>query len=59
MQAGPCIPVGVRLEKAEVRPTSGPTWCLSHLGAGRRARAAAGRQPSLAVGESVLNAHLH
>jgi hypothetical protein len=29
MQVGPCIPVGIRLQKAEVGPTSGPTWCLS------------------------------
>jgi hypothetical protein len=27
MQVGPCISVGIRLEKAEVGPTSGPTWC--------------------------------
>jgi hypothetical protein len=30
MQVGPCIPVGVQLERAEVGPTSGPTWRLSH-----------------------------
>jgi hypothetical protein len=35
MQVGPCIPVGVKLEKAEVGPTSGPTWRLSRLRAGR------------------------
>ena len=33
MQVGPCIPVGVQLQKAEIDPTSGPTWRLSHLGA--------------------------
>jgi hypothetical protein len=31
MQVGPCISVGMQLEKAEVGPTSGPTWRLSHL----------------------------
>ena len=31
MQAGPRIPVGVQLETAEVGPTAGPTWRLSHL----------------------------
>ena len=31
MQVGPCIPVGIQLEKAAVGPTSGPTWRLSHL----------------------------
>jgi hypothetical protein len=30
MQVGPCIPVGRQLETAEVAPTSGPTWHLSH-----------------------------
>ena len=34
MQAGPCISVGVQLEKAEVDPTSGPTWRLSHFADG-------------------------
>ena len=29
MQVGPCIPVGIQLYKAEVGPTSGPTWRLS------------------------------
>ena len=32
MQVGPCIPVGTQLSKAEVGPTSGPAWRLSHLG---------------------------
>jgi hypothetical protein len=31
VQVGPCIPVGMQLEKAEVGPTSGQTWRLSHL----------------------------
>jgi hypothetical protein len=31
MEAGPRIPVGIQLEKAEVCPTSEPTWCLSRL----------------------------
>jgi hypothetical protein len=31
MRVGTCIRVGIRLEKAEVGPTSGPTWRLSHL----------------------------
>ena len=31
MQVGPCIPVGTQLYKAEIGPTSGPTWLLSHL----------------------------
>ena len=31
-QAGPCIPVAIQLEKAEVGPTSGPTRRLSHFG---------------------------
>ena len=30
VQVGPCIPVRVQLEKADVGPTSGPTWRLSH-----------------------------
>jgi hypothetical protein len=29
MQVGPCIPVGMQLEKAEVGPTSGPTANLA------------------------------
>jgi hypothetical protein len=33
MQVGPCIPVGLQLEKAGVGPTSGPTRRLSHLSA--------------------------
>ena len=32
MQAGPRIPQGIQLEKAEVGPTSGPTRRLSHFG---------------------------
>jgi hypothetical protein len=32
-QVGPRIPVGLQLEKAEVGPTPGPTWHLSHSGA--------------------------
>ena len=31
MRAGPCIPVGIQTEKAEVGPTSGPTWRPSHF----------------------------
>ena len=31
MQAGPCAPVVIQLQKAEVGPTSGPTWRLAHL----------------------------
>ena len=31
MQVGPCIPVAIRLEKAEVGPTPGPTQRLPHL----------------------------
>jgi hypothetical protein len=31
MEVGPCIPVGIQLQRAEVGPTSGPTWRLSHL----------------------------
>jgi hypothetical protein len=34
MQAGSCIPVGIQLEKAQVGPTSGPTWRLSHFEVG-------------------------
>jgi hypothetical protein len=30
MPVCPCIHVGIQLEKAEVGPTSGPTWRLSH-----------------------------
>ena len=30
-QVGLCVPVGIQLENAEVGPTSGPTWRLSHL----------------------------
>ena len=35
-QVGPCIPVGVQLEKAVVGPTSGPTWRFPHLCQTRR-----------------------
>ena len=31
MQVGPCILVGTQLEKAELGPTSGPTWRLPHV----------------------------
>jgi hypothetical protein len=31
MQAGPCVRVGIQLQRAEVGPTSGPTWRLAHL----------------------------
>ena len=31
MLVGPCIPVGVQPCEAEVGPTSGPIWRLSHL----------------------------
>ena len=31
MQVGPCIPVGIQLQKTAVNPTSGPTRRLSHL----------------------------
>jgi hypothetical protein len=31
MQVDPYTTVGTQLEKAEVGPTSGPTWRLSHL----------------------------
>ena len=34
MQVGPCIPVGIQLQKAEVGPTSGQTWRLSHFDGG-------------------------
>ena len=51
MQVGPRVPAGIQLEKAEVGPTSGPTWRLSHLPlvGHRRARLAL---------EAVLE-HLH
>jgi hypothetical protein len=29
MQVGPCIPVGIQPQNAEVGPTSGPAWSLS------------------------------
>jgi hypothetical protein len=41
MQVGPRIPVGAQLEKAEVGPSSGPTWRPPHLRARRPAAAAA------------------
>jgi hypothetical protein len=31
IQVGPCVAVGIQLQRAEVGPTSGPTWRLSHL----------------------------
>ena len=31
IQVGQCIPVGIQIYTAEVGPTSGPTWRLSHL----------------------------
>jgi hypothetical protein len=42
MRVGPCIPVGIQLAKAEVGPTFGPTWRLSHLHAGGPRRDGAG-----------------
>ena len=38
MEVGLCIPGGIQLEKAEVGPTSGPTWRLSHLARVQRDR---------------------
>ena len=35
MQVVPGIPVGIQLEKAEVDPSSGPTWRRSHFGVER------------------------
>jgi hypothetical protein len=32
MHVGPCIPMRIQLEKAEVGPTSGPVGRLSHSG---------------------------
>ena len=48
MQAGPCIPVGIQLEEAEVGSTSGPTCRISRFeGAGfGRAVSDKGRQPT-------------
>ena len=40
MQAGPCIPVGIHLEEAEVGPTSGPTCRLSRFEGAAFGRAA-------------------
>jgi hypothetical protein len=39
MRVGPCIPVEIYCDKklCTVSPTSGPTWCLSHLTAVVRA----------------------
>ena len=34
MPVGPCIPVGIQPSKAEVGPTSGPTWRRAHFLAG-------------------------
>jgi hypothetical protein len=34
VQVGPCIPAAMQLQKAEVGPTFGPTWRLSHFVAG-------------------------
>ena len=44
MQVGPCIPVITQLERAEVGPTSGPTWRLSHLTSGSAAVVASGKE---------------
>jgi hypothetical protein len=41
LRVGPCIPVGIQLEKTEAGPTSGPTWHLSHLATWRRGAAPA------------------
>jgi hypothetical protein len=38
MQVGPCIPVGIQLENAEVGPISGPTRRLSHFSGRGRGR---------------------
>ena len=36
MQVGPRIHVGIQLARAEVCPTSGPAWCISHFRSRRR-----------------------
>jgi hypothetical protein len=65
MQVGPCIPVGVHLQKAEAGPTSEPTRRLpSHLDdvvaervldqRQRVARDAVRDQPRLAAGGEVI-----
>jgi len=38
MQVGPCIPVGIQLQKVGVGPSFGPTWRLSHLPIGVSSR---------------------
>jgi hypothetical protein len=43
MPVGPCIPAGIQLEKAELGPTSGPTWRLSRLMGGSARAASVGR----------------
>ena len=39
IQVGPCIPVGVQLDKAAVGPTSGSTWRIFRLRVSRAAQA--------------------
>ena len=54
MQVGPCIPVEVQLEKAEVGPASGPTWHLSHSANPTRAGAQAAPQPVVQTAEDAV-----
>jgi hypothetical protein len=57
MQVGPCIPVGMQLQKAEVGPTSGPTLRLSHSRGCAEPRAtAAFAHPSRAAAEEQAGA---
>ena len=53
MHGGPCIPVGIQLnlETAEVGPTSGPTWRLSHFPCRWRAQGEAGAAKDRPVSE--------
>jgi hypothetical protein len=66
MAIGPCIPVGVQPQKAEVGPTSGPTWRFSHCAGGARGGRCAillcrgtvpsPLRPALTLGSTALSA---
>jgi hypothetical protein len=55
MEVGPRIPAGIQLFKAEVGPTSGPTWRLSHL---HRRRPVVEHRPDV-VDDELAHVALH
>jgi hypothetical protein len=55
IQVGPCIPVGILLQKAEAGPTSGPTRRLSHLWERLDAREAEAAEAHLREGRAHIS----